>query len=252
MGLFKRKKTSTTPEEAIIAKSEEFFTDELRDDLRKKSSEYFERVINENATLFKQDLDATVAHINTELRQRVARQLDDQFNDINQANTELRQYVKEQFDKQIAEYASTIKDSENVALEALNKSAEALRKQHEDLAGAIEKSVANQDAVFSEVSSESKRKLEEITKVQAGIVISLKAGADALQAQQAKITEMLERGIKDREQMLITAFENNMAKIVEHYLLEAIGDAYDLRSQVPSIITSLEQNKQSIKDDMEL
>lgn len=252
MGLFKRKKTSTTPEEAIIAKSEEFFTDELRDDLRKKSSEYFERVINENATLFKQDLDATVAHINTELRQRIARQLDDQFNDINQANTELRQYVKEQFDKQIAEYASTIKDSENVALEALNKSAEALRKQHENLSVAIEKSIANQDAVFSEVSGESKRKLEEITKVQAGVVISLKAGAEALVAQQTKVTEMLERGIKDREQMLITAFENNMAKIVEHYLLEAIGDAYDLRSQVPSIIASLEQNKQSIKDDMEL
>ena len=43
-----------------------------------------------------------------------------------------------------------------------------------------------------------------------------------------------------------------MARIIEHYLLEALGDQYDLKAQLPAIIQQLETNKQAIVDDMKL
>ena len=43
-----------------------------------------------------------------------------------------------------------------------------------------------------------------------------------------------------------------MAQVVEHYLLGALGDQYDVKAQLPSIIKQLEDNKQVIVDDMKL
>lgn len=43
-----------------------------------------------------------------------------------------------------------------------------------------------------------------------------------------------------------------MARIVENYLVAAIGEQYNLKSQLPSIIKQLEENKQAIVDDIKL
>jgi hypothetical protein len=43
-----------------------------------------------------------------------------------------------------------------------------------------------------------------------------------------------------------------MAQIVEHYLLGALGDQFDMKAQLPSILQQLEENKQAIVDDMKL
>ena len=52
--------------------------------------------------------------------------------------------------------------------------------------------------------------------------------------------------------MMVDSFQDNMAQIVEHYLLGALGDQFDIKSQLPSIIKQLEENKQAIADDMKL
>jgi hypothetical protein len=55
-----------------------------------------------------------------------------------------------------------------------------------------------------------------------------------------------------QEEALINGFESNMARIIEQYLLGALGDQYDLKAQLPSIIGQMEANKQAIVDDMKL
>ena len=124
MGLFQQKKpASVSPRDQATAAIDELFDDTFREELKAKARLYFERVINENAALFKQDLDATVAHINTELRQHVARQMDDQFAEINRANGELREHVAKQFDDQFKDFNKTIQDAQGLALQALERSA---------------------------------------------------------------------------------------------------------------------------------
>lgn len=174
------------------------FDDEFREYLRDRGRAYFERIIDENGVLFKQDLDATVAHINTELRQHVARQLDDQFAEISRVNAELREHISKQLEDQFAQFSRTMEGAQEKALESLNRSALALEEQHKQLSA------------------------------------------------------MLEMSINKQQTILVDAFQQNMARIIEHYLLTAVGEKYDLKAQLPSIIQQMEANKQAIVDDMKL
>lgn len=200
MGLFQSNKHSDkkSPSDETTDAIEHLFDDEFREDLKNRGRLYFERVINENAALFKQDLDATVAHINTELRQHVARQLDEQFAEINKVNADLRDHIAKQLEGQLAEFGQTMQDAQKLALESLNRSAQALQEQQQQL----------------------------------GV--------------------MLQKGIADQQALMTSAFEQNMARIIEHYLLGALGDQFDFKAQLPSIIKQMESNKQAIVDDMKL
>lgn len=251
MGLFQNKKQQT-PQQQAADEIEHLFDDAFREELKERGRLYFERVINENAALFKQDLDATVAHINTELRQHVARQLDDQFAQINKVNTELREHVAKQFDDQFADYSKTVKEAQTLALDAVTRSSEALEQQHKQLSVSLEKSVANQDALIANAVEENKSHIEEMKAAQAAAIESLKHSAQALDEQRQQLSALLEKGIVDQQALFIETFEKNMAQIIEHYLLEALGNQYDMKAQLPAIIKQMEESKQSIAEDMKL
>ncbi|MFZ2544436.1 MAG: hypothetical protein WAW80_00435 [Candidatus Saccharimonadales bacterium] len=254
MGLFQSNKQpqKTSPVDEATAVARQVFDDQLREELRTQGRLYFERVINENAALFKQDLDATVAHINTELRQHVARQLDEQFAEINKVNGELRQHIAEQLDEQLAEYSNTMKDAQSLSIDALKRSSEALGQQHQQLSSAIEKSIANQDAMLANAFNENKIHVDEMKDAQHLALESLNRSVQVLQEQYQQLNAMMQQTISSQEDMIIGVFEKNMAQIVEHYLLGALGDQYDLKAQLPSIIKQMEANKQAIVDDMKL
>jgi DNA anti-recombination protein RmuC len=251
MGLFQNKK-QLTPQQQAAEEVEHLFDDAFREELKERGRLYFERVINENAALFKQDLDATVAHINTELRQHVARQLDDQFAQINKVNTELREHIAKQFDDQFADYSKTVKEAQTLALDAVTRSSEALEQQHKQLSVSLEKSVANQDALIASAVEENKAHIDEMKSAQASAIESLQHSAQALDEQRQQLSALLEKGIVDQQALFVETFEKNMAQIIEHYLLEALGDQYDMKAQLPAIIKQMEENKQAIAEDMKL
>jgi hypothetical protein len=65
----------------------------------------------------------------------------------------------------------------------------------------------------------------------------------ALVAQLAKeVTEEKERRIK--------LFEERMGKVINHYVLEAVGNQIDLNDQLEYILTELETHKQAIVEDV--
>ncbi len=251
MGLFQHKKQKSPQDQAVDA-VENIFDEEFRAQLKEHGRLYFERVINENAALFKQDLDATVAHINTELRQHVARQLDGQFAQINQVNAELNNHVKQQLDEQFAEYNKTIENSQNLALEALNRSANALEEQHKQLASSLERSVASQDAVMNNAFNESTDKIDKMKQAQETALATLNQSVQAIQEQHQQLGAMLDKSIATQQDLAVKTFQDNMAKIIEHYLLNTLGDQFDLKTQLPGILKQLEENKQDIAEDMKL
>jgi hypothetical protein len=81
---------------------------------------------------------------------------------------------------------------------------------------------------------------------------SLQKTAEDIELQRTQLGEALEKGSNAREMALIRVYEENMAKIVEHYVLQALGDQFDLKSQLPYIIAQMESNKQKIAEDMRL
>ena len=253
MGFFQHKQEpSKSPADEVTGAVEHLFDEALREELRIQSKEYFERVINENAELFKQDLDATVAHINTELRQQASRQLDEQLQAIASANSDLKEGIAARLDDQFAEYGKSLKDAEALALESIKRSAEALEQQHSQLSTALEKSVANQDAQMASALEQNKARIVAMNEAEDSAIESLKRSIHSLEQQHSQLAQLLERGIAEQKAVLVDSFEQNMAQIVEHYLLGALGDQYDLKAQLPAIIAQMEENKQAISDDMKL
>lgn len=199
-------------------------------DLRSRGREQFEKSVEENETAFKQELDSVVA----------------------QANAELKSHIAKQLDEQIAENSRVMKEAQNEIFASLSRSAQGLQEQHKQLTDALQKTVANQETVLNGAFEENKAQIAAMKQAQDTALQSLNNSVQALQQQQQQLGLALQQNIANQEAMLVNAFEQNMARIVEHYLLGALGDQYDLKAQLPSIIKQMEANKEAMVDDMKL
>lgn len=60
----------------------------------------------------------------------------------------------------------------------------------------------------------------------------------------------LETQSQEQKAQIIAKFEKNMAGIINHYVLRAIGDQIDLSDQLNYILAELEDNKAAIIEDI--
>jgi len=228
MALFKGKKKSAIDEAAD--KAELFFDESFRGELRTRGRLYFEKVINDNAALFKQDLDETIEHVYIDLKDHLTQQLDKQFSD----------------------YAATMKVAQDAALKQLEASVQQLQSQHGELGESLKKSIEMQEASLTNVFDKSKSQIDQMNTAQAQALQQLNTSVTALQQQHEQLGATLEEDVAKQKTMITDAFEDNMARVVEHYLLGALGDQYDLKAQLPSIIKQMESIKQEMVDDIKL
>lgn len=226
-----------------------FISKSIRKELREHAREYLEKALADNVAHFKRDLHATVDEINTELKSHVTKQVDATIDSI---NVELRKHITKQLDDQLIEYKKAMKGAQDVALQSVIRSAQVVREQHERLSETLQKDIADQQLAFSEAFRENKTKLAKLQDTQAQALESITATAKSLEEQHEKLNQAVQKNIDDQKMVLVKAFDANMAQIIEHYLLEALGDQYGLKSQLPSIIKQMEANKQAIMDDITL
>jgi len=64
------------------------------------------------------------------------------------------------------------------------------------------------------------------------------------------LTAQLEKEVADEKLRRITRFDENMADVVNHYVLAAIGNQIDLNDQLEYILGELEANKKYILEDV--
>ena len=240
MGIFQHKKSEDEVDGPL-----HFFDDYFREELRNKGRQYFEKAIDDNATLFKKDLEATVAHVDAELKEHIVDQLD---STITQVNTELTKQIDDQF----GEYGKAMKNSQDAALESMEKREQALEDQHKQLSEKLQKSIADQEQVLVGLYKENMARIAAMQEAQSVAVQMLNNSVQSLQQQHQQMSDMLQKSVSNQESMIISAFEQNMAAVIEHYLLGALGDAYDLSAQLPSIIKKMEEIKPAMVDDMKL
>jgi hypothetical protein len=81
---------------------------------------------------------------------------------------------------------------------------------------------------------------------------SLRKTANEVDQQRQALTKALQDDVAARETAILKVYEDNMAQIVEHYVLEALGDQFDLKTQMPYILAQMEANKENIVKDMSL
>jgi F0F1-type ATP synthase membrane subunit b/b' len=79
---------------------------------------------------------------------------------------------------------------------------------------------------------------------------SIEKTKTAIDEQRSALSAQLEKEVADEKARRIERFENNMADIINHYVLMAIGNQIDLNDQLEYILGELETNKQAIAEDI--
>lgn len=250
MGLFSNKQHDDTSQQGDAAQDTQHFFDEyFREELRNRARWYFENIINENAKLFKEDLDSTISEVNASLKDQITEQLKVGLGEI---NSEMKDHATKQLDDRFAEYTSTMKGAQDAALKSLTDNAQSLQDQYKELSSTVQARLTEQEAALNGVIEENKARIVAMKGAQDTALEALSHSTEILRKQQELLTTSLQKNIVEQQELIIGIFENNMARIVEHYLLGALGDQFDLKAQLPSIIKQMEANKQAIVDDMKL
>lgn len=108
------------------------------------------------------------------------------------------------------------------------------------------------------MKTEITRKLQEefakyeqsITDAKQLALESINKTQEAIEQQRQVMGQQLLQEIENEKQRLVKRFEDNMADIVNHYVLVAIGDQIDLNDQLEFILSDLEANKAAIVQDL--
>lgn len=250
MGIFQHKQDpKKASSDELLSEEEHFFDEYFREELRNHGRWYFEKVINENGELFKRDLEQTIAGVNADLKDHVTKQLDGA---IKKVNDDLKDHATKQIQAQFDAYAHSLEEAQQQALHSMTESAETLKKQHDELRTALQKNVADQQDLLHTAFEDNKTQITSMKEAQEDALKWLNQSAQQLHDQYQQLTSTLQKNVQAQQDMLVSTFQDNMATVVEHYLLGALGDQYDLKAQLPAIIKQMDENKQAIVDDMKL
>ena len=148
----------------------------------------------------------------------------------NEFREELRNRGRLHFEKIIGENAMFLQQDLRLTTSQLNEymKAEITNKLREEFAK-YEESIADAKQLA----------IESINKTQ-----------QALEQQRQVMSQQLAGELSKEKERALQRFEVNMADIVNHYVLAAIGDQIDLNDQLEYILADLEANKQAIIQDI--
>jgi len=79
---------------------------------------------------------------------------------------------------------------------------------------------------------------------------SIKKTNDAIEEERSVVSQEVQKQILVEKKQIIDKFEKNMADIINHYVVEAIGNQIDLNDQLEHILGDLEANKEAIREDI--
>ena len=103
----------------------------------------------------------------------------------------------------------------------------------------------------------TKTLMEEFSKYEQSINDAKELAIDSIAKTQSAIEDErqmlhnnLEKEFQTERERLITKFEDNMAEIVNHYVLNAVGNEIDLSDQLEYILSEMEANKATMVEDI--
>jgi hypothetical protein len=91
---------------------------------------------------------------------------------------------------------------------------------------------------------------ESITDAKQLAIDSINKTQEAIEEQRKSMSEQLAKELAAEKVRLTRRFEENMADVVNHYVLSSIGDQIDLNDQLEYILANLEENKDAIIKDI--
>lgn len=107
-----------------------------------------------------------------------------------------------------------------------------------------------QTEITAKLKDEFSKYEQSITDAKDLAVESIQKTNTAIDEQRKLLSQQVQQEILAEKQETIRRFESNMADIVNHYVLAAIGNQIDLTDQLEYILGNLEANKKAIVEDI--
>lgn len=79
---------------------------------------------------------------------------------------------------------------------------------------------------------------------------SIQKTQDTIEQQRELLSAQLHEQITSEKERLLQRFESRMADVVNHYVLEAVGEQIDMSEQLDFILAQIERNKDAIMQDI--
>lgn len=102
----------------------------------------------------------------------------------------------------------------------------------------------------SKVHNELSQYQQSINDARELAIDSIKKTSLALDEQRKVLGDQIEKEIQAQKARIIASFEKQLADIISHYLVAAIGSQIDLSDQLEYIVADLEANKKAIIEDL--
>lgn len=104
--------------------------------------------------------------------------------------------------------------------------------------------------ITKKLQEEFQKYEESITDAKQLAIDSINKTQEAIEEQRQAMSAQIAKELADEKARLTKRFEENMADIVNHYVLAAIGDQIDLNDQLEYILAGLQENKDAIVKDI--
>lgn len=163
-----------------------------------------------------------------DLAQQAIRDVDHLFDD--KFREELKNRGRIHFEKIIGENAMFLQQDLRLTTSQLN---EYMKEE-------ITRKLKEEFAKYEESITDAKQlALDSINKTQ-----------EAIEQQRVVMSQQLAQEMKEEKDRLLKRFEANMADVVNHYIMAAIGNQIDLNDQLEFILGEMEANKEAIIKDI--
>jgi hypothetical protein len=104
--------------------------------------------------------------------------------------------------------------------------------------------------ISSKLKSEFDKYEQSIMDAKQLAIESIQKTNAAIDEQREILGQQVQQELSVEKKQMLKRFEDNMAEIVNHYVLAAIGNQIDLNSQLEYILGDLEANKAAILEDI--
>jgi hypothetical protein len=104
--------------------------------------------------------------------------------------------------------------------------------------------------ITAKLQSELQKYEQSVMDAKDQAIDSIQKTNSLIDVQREELSEQVRQEIIKEKNQLIIRFETNMADIINHYVMAAVGDQIDLSDQLEYILGELERNKADIIEDL--
>lgn len=226
MGLFKKsKKQSEQPADV----AEQVFDEQYRQELRQMGRDHFKKLLEENSSGIKRDVDAVMEQLTGSLRRHMASQLDLA---ITRVNSEISNGLKEQ----MTEFGRVSGESQELVIQSLSRNAQAVHEKYQQMSSNLQQVVANQEVMMVGVFQDNQSRVATVQSEQDQALEQLKRNIAEMNQQSESALTQLRQNSDEQSRVLFDIYQ------------QIIGGASQMKQSQDGAIGQLQQSVASLQE----